>query len=371
MHTPQDLRPLLKDMVERGRTLRVEEAHAAVGLMLDGDAADVEIAALLTALAQRGETVDEVMGVVMALRERLMPLPVTEAERAELVDTCGTGGDGSGTFNISTAAALVAAAAGAKVAKHGNRALTSRCGSADVLEALGVPVDLGPEQAIACLRTHGFVFLFAPTSHPTMRRVQPVRRALGFRNTFHLAGPLSNPAGARAQLMGVFSQEKVDLVAKTMARLGVRHGLVVHGADGLDELTLTGPTTVAEVRGGDTRIYEVTPEQLGLQRAPHEALKGADSADGNAQILEAILCGTDHSPHAGPRRDVVVLNAAACLVVAGVAADLKDGITGAAAALRSGAAAALLERLQAFGRDNATTQIGSHPNNQARKERSL
>ena len=230
----EDLRPLLKEMVERGRTLRVEEAHASVGAMLDGNVADVEIAALLTALAQRGETVDEVMGVVMALRERLMPLPVTDAERAELVDTCGTGGDGSGTFNISTAAALVAAAAGAKVAKHGNRALTSRCGSADVLEALGVPVDLTPEQAVACLRAHGFVFLFAPTSHPTMRRVQPVRRALGFRNTFHLAGPLSNPAGAQAQLMGVFSREKVALVAETMARLGVRHGMVVHGADGLD-----------------------------------------------------------------------------------------------------------------------------------------
>jgi anthranilate phosphoribosyltransferase len=350
----EDLRPLLKQMVEQGRTLRAEEAHAAIGAMLDGNVADVEIAALLTALAQRGETVDEVTGVVTALRERLMPLPVTEAERAELVDTCGTGGDGSGTFNISTAAALVAAAAGAKVAKHGNRALTSRCGSADVLEALGVPVDLSPEQAVACLRADGFVFLFAPSSHPTMRRVQPVRRALGFRNTFHLAGPLSNPAGAQAQLMGVFAWEKVELVAKTMARLGVRHGLVVYGADGLDELTLTGPTTVAEVRSGATRIYEVTPEQLGLERAPAEALKGAESAAdnpaaGNAEILEAILCGTDQSPHAGARRDVVALNAAACLVVAGVAADLKDGVLRGLAALQSGAAAALLERLRAFG----------------------
>ncbi|HEY3990099.1 MAG TPA: anthranilate phosphoribosyltransferase [Acidobacteriaceae bacterium] len=356
-----DLRTTLKEMVERGRTLGAEEAHAAVGAMLDGHVTDVEIAALLTVLAERGETVDEVLGVVMALRERLMPLPVTEAERAELVDTCGTGGDRCGTFNISTAAALVAAAAGAKVAKHGNRALTSRCGSADVLEALGVPVDLGPEQAVACLRAHGFVFLFAPTSHPTMRRVQPVRRALGFRNTFHLAGPLSNPAGAQAQLMGVFSREKVELVAETMARLGVRHGLVVHGADGLDELTLTGPTTVAEVRGGVTRVYEVTPEELGLERAPGEALLGADSAAGNAAILEAILRRTDTSADAGPRRNVVVLNAAACLMVAGVAADLKDGVLRSLAALQSGAAAALLERLRAFGRDNATMGTGSHP----------
>ena len=362
MHDLDDLRPLLKRMVEGGGTLRTEEARAAIGAMLDGNVADVEIAALLTALAQRGETVDEVTGVVMALRERLMPLPVTDAERAELVDTCGTGGDGSGTFNISTAASLVAAAAGAKVAKHGNRALTSRCGSADVLEALGVPVDLTPEQAVACLRAHGFVFLFAPTSHPTMRRVQPVRRALGFRNTFHLAGPLSNPAGAQAQLMGVFSREKVALVAETMARLGVRHGMVVHGADGLDELTMTGPTTVAEVRsGGASRVYEVTPEQLGLERVGSEALLGADSASGNAKILEAILCGTDTSPHAGARRDVVTLNAAACLVVAGVATDLKDGMARGQAALRGGAAAGLLERLRAFDRDNATARAGSHP----------
>jgi anthranilate phosphoribosyltransferase len=367
----EDLRPLLKEMVERGSTLRVEEAHACVGAMLDGNVADVEIAALLTALAQRGETVDEVMGVVMALRERLMPLPVTDAERAELVDTCGTGGDGCGTFNISTAAALVAASAGAKVAKHGNRALTSRCGSADVLEALGVPVDLGPEQAVACLRTHGFVFLFAPSSHPTMRRVQPVRRALGFRNTFHLAGPLSNPAGAQAQLMGVFAREKVDLVARAMARLGVRHGLVVHGADGLDELTVTGPTAVAEVRGGATRTFEVTPEQLGLERVPREALLGAESTEGNAAILEAIFRVTDHSPHARARRDVVVLNAAACLVVAGIAPDLKDGIIRAAAALQSGAVAALLERLRTFARDNATKQVGSHPNNDALMKRSF
>jgi anthranilate phosphoribosyltransferase len=356
-----DLRPMLKEMVERGRTLRVEEARAAIGAMLDGDATDVEIAALLTVLAERGETVDEVTGVVMALRERLMPLPVTDAERAELVDTCGTGGDGSGTFNISTAAALVAAAAGAKVAKHGNRALTSHCGSADVLEALGVPVDLTPDQAVVCLRAHNFVFLFAPTSHPTMRRVQPVRRALGFRNTFHLAGPLSNPAGAQAQLMGVFSREKVELVAETMARLGVRHGMVVHGADGLDELTLTGPTTVTEVRNGATRIYEVTPEQLGLERAPAEALLGAESAAGNAQILEAIVRGTDGSSHARARRDVVVLNAAACLVVAGVAKDLKHGMTRAADALQSGAAAAVLGRLQAFSRDNATIEVAPHP----------
>ena len=348
-----DLRPLLKRMVEGGDTLRAEEALAAIGAMLDGDVADVEIAALLTALAQRGETVDEVTGVVMALRERLMPLAVTDTERAELVDTCGTGGDGSGTFNISTAAALVAAAAGAKVAKHGNRALTSRCGSADVLEALGVPVDLTPDQAVACLRAHGFVFLFAPTSHPTMRRVQPVRRALGFRNTFHLAGPLSNPAGAQAQLMGVFSREKVDIVAKTMARLGVRHGMVVHGSDGLDELTLTSPTTVAEVRDGITRVYEVTPEQVGLKRVSSEALLGAASAAGNAKIIEEILQRSASPAH----RDVVLLNAGACLAIAGICTDLQDGIARGRAAIESGGARRLLESLRAFGMREKTAAL--------------
>ena len=356
-----DLRSLLKDLVEGQHTLTVEQAEAAIGAMLDGDAGDVEIAALLTALATRGETADEVCGVVRALRQRLLPLPLTDAERSQLVDTCGTGGDGAGTFNISTAAALVAAAAGARVAKHGNRAVTSTCGSADVLEAMGVRVDLPPEQAAACLRQNGFVFLFAPGAHPTMRRVQPVRRALGFRNVFHLAGPLSNPAGAQAQVMGVFARNKVELVAETMARLGVRHGLVVHGADGLDELTLAGTTTVAEVRNGATRCYEVAPEQFGLSRAPLAALAGAESPQGNAAILEALLCGTDRSSVAVARRDVMLLNAAACLLVAGVAAGLGEGVATAAAALDSGAAAGLLARLRAFGVETAAAASNACP----------
>jgi anthranilate phosphoribosyltransferase len=357
----QDLRSLLKEVVEGRGTLSVEQAQAAIGTMLDGDAGDVEIAALLTAMATRGETADEVCGVVRALRERLLPLPLTDQERSELVDTCGTGGDGTGTFNISTGAALVAAAAGARVAKHGNRAVTSSCGSADVLEALGVRVDLPPERAAACLRQYGFVFLFAPGAHPTMRRVQPVRRALGFRNVFHLAGPLSNPAGAQAQVMGVFARNKVELVAETMARLGVRHGFVVHGADGLDELTLTGPTTVAEVRNGTTRCYEVTPEQFGLSRAPLSALQGAETPQGNAAILEVILQGTDQSSVAAGRRDVVLLNAAACLLVAGRASDLREGVAQSAAVLHSGAAWALLERLRAFGVEVAAAASNPWP----------
>jgi anthranilate phosphoribosyltransferase len=343
-----DLRRVTKELVETGRTLSEPEAHASVGSMLDGGATDVEIAAFLTALAARGETVEELCGAVRALRERVLLLPVEEAERALLVDTCGTGGDGSGTFNISTAAAVVAAAAGASVAKHGNRAVTSRCGSADVLEALGVPVDLEPAEAAACLRQNGFVFLFAPGAHPTMRRVQPVRRALGFRNIFHMAGPLSNPAGARAQVMGVFARNKVELVGEAMAQLGMRHGLVVHGADGLDELTLTGPTTVAEVRSGAMHVYHVTPEQLGLTCVSPAALLGAETPAGNAAILEAIFRDSDKSPQAEARRSVVLLNAAACLLVAGRAAELRDGIEQAAEALKSGRAWDLLERLRAL-----------------------
>ena len=210
--------------------------------------ADLEIASLLTVFATRGETVEELTGFAEAMRALSLPVPLTDEERATLVDTCGTGGDGLGTFNISTGAALVAVAAGAKVAKHGNRAVTSYCGSADVLEAMGVPVALSPEQAVACLRATGFMFLYAPALHPALKRVQPIRKALGFRTIFNLAGPLTNPAGAPAQVMGVYSGAKVSLVAETMARLGVRHAFVVHGLDGLDELTLTGESSVAEVK---------------------------------------------------------------------------------------------------------------------------
>ena len=357
-----DLRSVTKELVEAGRTLGQQEAHAAVGAMLDGGATDVEIASLLTALAMRGETVDELCGAVQALRERLLLLPLSARERDELVDTCGTGGDGTGTFNISTAAALVAAAAGARVAKHGNRAVTSRCGSADVLEALGLRVDLDPAESAACLRQNGFVFLFAPGAHPTMRRVQPIRRALGFRNIFHMAGPLSNPAGARAQVMGVFARNKVELVAEAMAQLGMRRGMVVHGADGLDELTLTGPTTIAEVRDGAMHLYRITPEQLGLRCVPLAALLGAETPAGNAAILEGIFRGSDRAPEAAARRDVVLLNAAACLLVAGRAEDLRDGIEQAAAALKTGAVWALLERLRSLGAVGQTHhQVPSTP----------
>ena len=340
------LRTLLRHLLESHTSMTEQQAYELFSEILDGRATDVEIAAVLAALAQRGETADEIVGLVRAMRERILPLPLTDAERQRLVDTCGTGGDSSGTFNISTAAALVAAAAGAGVAKHGNRAVTSNCGSADVLEALGVPVDLTPDAAVACLRATGFVFLHAPLSHPAMRRVQPVRRALGFRTLFNLAGPLTNPAGASAQVMGVYSVEKVPLLAEAMLRLGVRHGLVVHGADGLDELTVSAATTVAEVRNGSLRSYQVRPEDCGLDCTPPDALRGGDTIPENAAILERILHG-----EASPRRDVVALNAAAALVVAGLVPDLRHGVEQAAHALSSGAAHATLETLRGFAGD--------------------
>ena len=311
----------------------------------------VEIAALLGALAARGETAEEVAGFAVAMRGAATTLPLTAEEQAELVDTCGTGGDASGTFNISTAAALVASAAGARVAKHGNRAITSRCGSADVLEALGIPTQLEPVAAVQMLRQAGFCFLLAPAHHPAMRAVMPVRRALGVRTVLHVLGPLLNPAGARRQVMGVYQARLVPLVAEAMTLLGVRHAMVVHGAGdpggelpgtvgGIDELSLSGPSLVAEVRDAVVAHYTVTPEQFGLRRAPLSALEGGDAVR-NAEILTAIFAG-----EAGPCRDVVLLNAAAVLVTAGIADDIGAGVALAARALDSGSVARRVEQLR-------------------------
>jgi len=330
----------LRRIVEGRETLTLEEAAALMRRILAGEAAEVEIAALLGALAGRGETAGEIAGFALAMREAATTLPLTEAERAGLVDTCGTGGDASGSFNISTAAALVAAAAGAKVAKHGNRAITSKCGSADVLEALGVPVGLAPEAAVEALRRHGFCFLLAPSHHPAMKAVMPVRRAMGVRTVLHVLGPLLNPAGARRQVMGVYSARLVPLVGEAMTMLGVKHALVVHGDGGLDEIALSGPSEVAEVRDGAVRAFAVAPEEFGLVRAPMAALEGGD-AQANAAILTAIFAG-----EMGPRRDVVVLNAAAVLVTAGLAKDIVAGITLASEAIDSGAVTRLVLGLQ-------------------------
>ena len=335
------LAALIKYVVEERGTLSQEQGYSAVREMLEGAATDIEIASLLTAIASRGPTVEELSGFVQAMRAMSTPIPLTESERGQLVDTCGTGSDGQGTFNISTAAGLVAAAAGVKVAKHGNRGVTSKCGSADVLEALGVPVLLDPEKAAECLRQTGFMFLFAPALHPAMKRVQPIRRALGFRTIFNLAGPLANPAGARSQVVGVFAG--LELVAQSLARLGVRHAFVVHGRDGLDELTLNGVSEVVEVREHTVRNFTLEVSEVGLQQAPLSALEGGD-ARGNAALIEGILAG-----QSGPPRDVVLLNAAAALVIAGHAADFAAGVRCAADAIDSGAGLRLLAQLRKFG----------------------
>ncbi|MGA8111896.1 MAG: anthranilate phosphoribosyltransferase [Acidobacteriaceae bacterium] len=346
------LKDLLRQIADERRTLTREEARSALHAILTAEAdpsADLAIAGLLTAMATRGETVDELTGFAEAMRALSIPVPLTDQERAALVDTCGTGGDGRGTFNISTGAALVAAAAGAKVAKHGNRGVTSRCGSADVLEAMGIPVALTPEQSAACLRATGFTFLYAPALHPAMKRVQPIRRALGFRTLFNLAGPLTNPAGAPAQIMGVYAPEKLEVAAGAMAHLGIRFGRVMHARNGIDELALSATDTIlvrASSGAAHTVAQLVHPEDAGLPHASIGHLAGADTAQANAAILEAVLTGAE----TGPKRDVVLLNAAAALEAASLAADLREGCARAAEAIDSGAAARLLRALREFAR---------------------
>jgi len=329
----------LKRIIESRETLSQHAAAALMHCILDGEASEVELAALLGALAARGETAAELAGFAQTMREAATMLPLTSTEEAELVDTCGTGGDGRGTFNISTAAALVAAAAGAKVAKHGNRAVTSHCGSADVLEALGIPIQLTPGDAADSLRKHNFCFLLAPSHHPAMKALMPVRRALGARTILHVLGPLLNPAGARRQVMGVYQSCLVPLVAEAMTLLGTRHAMVVHGDGGLDEISLSGPTEIAEVRDGQIRQYVLTPEEVGLTPAPLESLTGGDAAL-NAAILTAIFAGEP-----GPRRDVVLLNAAAVLVTSGIASNLTDGVARATQAIDKGSVTTLVQAL--------------------------
>jgi anthranilate phosphoribosyltransferase len=330
----------LRRILEHRQTLSFQEAGVLMQRMLAGDASEVEIAGLLGALAGRGEAAEELAGFAIALRSAANSLPLSHMEQGSLVDTCGTGGDASGSFNISTGAALVAAAAGARVAKHGNRAITSRCGSADVLEALGIPIHLSPEQAAESLRTHNFCFLLAPSHHPQLKALMPVRKALGVRTILHVLGPLLNPAGARRQVMGVYQSRLVPLVAKAMHFLQIQHAMVVHGDGNLDEIALSGPTEIAEVRDGQITQYTISPEDFGIRRAPISALEGGDAA-ANAVILKAILGG-----QVGPCRDVVLLNAAAVLVTAGLASDIKHGIALAGSAIDSGRATRLVESLQ-------------------------
>jgi anthranilate phosphoribosyltransferase len=329
-----------------GHHLERAEMHEVFGEVMDGKATDVQKSALLIALRMKGETSDEITGAAMAMRERVTPLDV---ERDGLVDTCGTGGDGRGTFNISTIAAIVAAAAGANVAKHGNRAVSSACGSADLLGALGVVIDLDAAQMSEVLRRTGIAFLFAPKLHPAMGAVAGVRRELGVRTVFNVLGPLTNPAFARRQVLGVYSPHLVEVVARVLHALGAVHALVVHSHDGLDEISVSAPTRVAEVRNGEMHTYELTPDEVGVTTHPLDAVLGGDSAE-NARIAVAVLEG-----EVGARRDIVIANAGAALYVAGLTATIREGVERARQAIAEGAARAKLEELI-----NATREVSTH-----------
>jgi anthranilate phosphoribosyltransferase len=322
-----------------GHDLSRENARAVMAAIMAGEATPAQIAGFLVALRAKGETADEITGCAEAMREQALPV---RPRRDDLVDTAGTGGDGARTFNISTAAALVAAAAGAGVAKHGNRAVSSASGSADVLEALGFRLEQEPERIARSIDELGFGFLFAPSHHPAMRHAAPVRRELATRTVFNVLGPLTNPAGARAQVVGVYSPALVRTIAGVLARLGARRAFVVHGAGGIDELSPAGPNLVFEVVDGDVRERAVDPAALGLQPCAPEELRGGTPEE-NAAIVREVFAGGD-----GGRRSAVLLNAAGAIAAGGLAADLSEGLELAREALDSGAAAERLAALVAF-----------------------
>jgi len=340
----------LHRIANHGQSLDRAEAREVMAEVLAGKCTDAQIGALLVGLHMKGETVEEIVGFAEAIRAAAIPLElhadsVLDASgtgRDALVDTCGTGGDASGTFNISTATAFVVAGAGVRVAKHGNRSVTSKCGSADVMEALGVNIHLPAARIAACLEQVGIAFLFAPAMHSAMKHVQTARRELHLRTVFNLLGPLTNPARATCQVVGVYSADLVEKLAEALSMLGLHRALVVHGSDGLDEITITAPTRIAEVREGQVHSYEVTPEEFGLPRATCEEISGGDAA-GNATLIREVLAGKKSA-----RRDVVLLNSAAALVAAGRADHLRDAVPLAAKAIDSGAALAKLEALVAF-----------------------
>jgi anthranilate phosphoribosyltransferase len=344
----------LHRIANQGQSMQRAEARAVMAEVLAGKCSDAQIAALLMALRMKGETVEEIVGFAEAIRAAATPLPIAPvtvdlsgtdrdalAESA-LVDTSGTGGDASGTFNISTATAFVTAGAGVRVAKHGNRSISSKCGSADVMEALGVNIQLSSERAAQCLREVGICFLYAPDLHTSMKQVQNVRRELRLRTMFNLLGPLTNPARATGQVVGVYALDMVEKLAQALSMLGLHRALVVHGLDGLDEITITGPTRVAEARDGLVRTYEVDPEEFGMKRADLSDISGGDTAE-NAAIVREILTGKK-----SPRRDVVLLNSAAALVAAGRVNHLAEAVPLAAQSIDSGAAAARLAALASF-----------------------
>ncbi len=317
-----------------GRNLTAAEIEQVFGALMDGEATPAQIGGLLIALRLRGETVEELVGAARAMRAHALPLSV---QAAPLLDTCGTGGDGSHTFNVSTTAAIVAAAAGARIAKHGNRAMSGRVGGADVLEALGVRIDLDPAAVARCIEEAGIGFLFAQKFHPAMKHAAGPRRELGVRTIFNLLGPLSNPAGARRQLLGLFAASWLEPVAQALLQLGSERALVVHGVDGLDEISLSDATDVVELAEGGLRRYRLEPEAFGLARCRKEQLQ-VDSLEASVAAVRGVLAG-----EAGPHADITLLNAGAALYVAEVSRSIADGIEAARRAIASGAAAAKLE----------------------------
>jgi len=325
-----------------GENLSEQDAAAALEQILRGDTEAVFVAALLTALRMKGETVDEIVGFARAMRAAAAPIPCRKVQPEQMVDTCGTGGDGLDTFNISTVSAFVVAGAGVPVAKHGNRSISSRCGSADVLEATGANIQLTPEQAAGAIDETGVGFLFAPLIHPAMRYVQPIRQDLKMRTIFNLLGPLTNPTGAGAQVVGVFGEELMMPVAEALLRLGVRRAFVVHGEDGLDEISTTAPTKIVEVHNGSITQTIVQASDFGLPEANAADLVGGDRKE-CALILQRVLAG-----QGGPRRDIVLANASAALVAAGKAEDFRAGVTLAAKSIDSGAASDRLKRFVEF-----------------------
>ena len=346
------LRDIL-DRILRGETLSRQEARETLGHIMKGGCRPEHIAGLLSALRVRGETFEEIAGMAAAMRAHSVKVSCPDGV---VIDTCGTGGDGANTINISTGAAFVAAAAGAIVAKHGNRSVSSKCGSADVLEALGLRLDLGVPEVEHCLREAGIGFLFAPAHHPAMKHVMPVRRAMGVRTVFNLLGPLTNPAGARRQVIGVFSPDYGQVVAEALGELGSERVLVVCGEDGqggvLDELSSCGTTEIWELNDGSVSHYSVVPEDLGIARSQVRSLRGGDAAQ-NAAALESVFAGEP-----GPRGDAVAINAGAALVVAGLAPDLPSGTQRAQELLRNRSALERLEALRAASISEPTRSDG-------------
>jgi anthranilate phosphoribosyltransferase len=333
--------------VVEGQHLSRSEAESIMKEIMTGKATDAQIASFLTALRMKCETVDELIGFARVIRDKATPVcpNVMAAGKAspgsgeKLVDTCGTGGDAAGTFNISTATAFVIAGAGIRVAKHGNRSVSSLCGSADVMEALGIRLNLKPDAIARCIDEAGIGFLFAPLLHEAMRHVMPARREMKTRTVFNVLGPICNPAGAKAQILGVYNEDLTEIMARVLCDLGTERAFVVHGLDGLDEITITGESKISEVRNGDVRTYYVAPEDFGINRASINAVKGGDALK-NAEIIRGILSGSGGAP-----QDIVLLNAAAGLVAGGKGANLRDGIALARESIRSGHAMARLQKL--------------------------